>query len=520
MSGRLLRCAFSALTLIVVVAFTGCASSEEEAQKLLTLARLEVVAAQKFDPLPDSQIGPGAAAPPPREESKSLQLAHYQKAVELTNLIAQRFPDTLLGQGVATGTIDLGGVSLRELKDATIPELELRVRADGDPLSAAQVIIRSLTERASQVELQIALAKSLDIAGRVSESQSALREALLLTSGIPNPAERMQYLSAIAIAHANASRKSESLEVAFLALSSAKQVSDPEQRARALTDIALVYYTLGVEQRGYEALQSIQERARRAAALQEVSEKLLEKNLPHQALAASTVLFSTETRIQFLLSLARSAAEKESSATILLFLDQSIPLISKVASPQTRAEMLLAHAQLMRAARETDRASELLSQATTLASDETLTSAQLFASASLEFAEMGKSTQTSVLAQRALALLRRLPVDEGSSEARIQILVTSATALAADDEPTKALEALKLIEQDSDRARAYAQLARLSEEKGSSGFAKRFLQEAETLLPKLASPKDRTAVLLELRDSYLEAPRQRKTFCPCDSAGR
>ncbi len=506
-SDKVIRNLLRAASLLLVFACTGCTSSEEEAQKLLTLARLETIAAQELGTREPTRTPSPVGTAGQREDNKTLQLAHYQKALELTNLIAQKFPDTLLGQGVATGAVDLGGVSLRELRETTLPQLELRVKADGDPLSAAQVIIRSLKERVPQAELQIALARSLDIAGRASESQAALREALLLSSGITNPSERIQFLSDIAITHANASRKSESLEVAFLALSSAKQVPEPEQRARALTQIALVYYTLGVEQRGYEALQSIQDKTRRAAALKEVSEKLLEKNLPHQALAASTVLFSTETRIQFLLSLAQSAAEKESSATILLFLDQSVPLISKLASPEARAEMFLAHARLMRAAGSTERALELLSQATALAEEENLATAQLLSSAALESAELGKSSETLLFSQRALALTKRLPQSDESAEARIQVLLTCATALAAADEPAKAFDALKLIEQDGPRARAYARVARLSEEKGSSGFAKRFLQEAETLLPKLTSSKERASVLLELRDSYLELHR-------------
>jgi len=494
----------------------GCSSSEEQAQDLLSLARLEVRAAQGLDAsqgTSSSAASLSTTSPPllatvsGTSDRRTLQLAHLRKALELTSLISQKFPDTLLGQGISTGTVDLGGLTVRDLKETALPRLELRVKAEADPLLAAQVIILSIPERSTQAGLQIALARSFDVAGRVSESQVMLRDALLTASAITNPAERILHLSDIAIAHANASRKNESLEVAFLALSSAKQVTDPEQRANALTQIALVYYTLGVEQRGYEALQSIQNRERRAAALKEVAEKLLEKNLPHQALAASTILFNSEARIRFLTSLARSAQGKDSSASILLFLDQSIPLIPKLASARARSEALLLHASLLRSAGQTERSTELLSRATELVQEDDLPTAQLLSSAALEFAELGKAAECTLLSQRALSLLKKIPSTEDSDSERIRAIVTIATALATSDEPTKALDALKLISQEGRRAVAFAQLARLSDEKGSSGFAKRFLQEAQTILSRLTEQKERSALLLELRESYLQLNR-------------
>ncbi len=479
------RIARWSLTGAICLLLISCSSPEKDAEELLK---------QMQQAYKEGVSIPELESRAAREE----QLSAFERVLSLSQRLEKKFPNTLVAQGIEAGQIDLGGLSLRQLREVTLPLLRRDLLAGSDPLTAVRVLAERVSDPAAASKVLVDLARSYDNSGRGREAESALADAFALTSSIQDRTTRVERLSAIAFGHANSSRHTQALEIAFSALAEAKQVADLERRSLTLSQISLSYYLLGAQERGYEALLSVPDKTRRRRALAEVSSELLKKNLAHQVVAASTSLFNAEDRADFLLEQAELANTLGIAPGVILLVDQALPLFSRSRSAQKRWVRTIQAASLLRRAGQTARALELLQGVEPqISSDSSL--GEEAAKIALELAELNQSAEAIALGQRLTKEARKEP--RAKQDVVFAII---AQAFCVADEPQLSLPLLKDISEDSERVRALSEAAKAAKVSGSSGFARRMLEDAALTLAKIPDSESKVSLSLFLRDAYVD----------------
>jgi tetratricopeptide (TPR) repeat protein len=473
---------FSAL----LFTLSGCSSPEREAEALL----------KEMQHLYTEGRATTGASP---RETREQQLALYERVLSTAQRLQRKYPDSLIAQGLQRGNIDLGGTSLSTLRDLTIPNIRRLLLAESDPLTAVRVLTERIEDADGSTRLLIQLARALDQSGRSREADEVLDGAFVQMKSIPDRSLRVERLSAIAFAHANASRRAKALEVAFAALAEAKQVSEPERRANALSEIALSYYILGISERGYEALLSIQDRATRIGSIEHVSRELLARGLTTQVIAVSSLLIDPAQRASFLLSQAEHALSLDLSGAALSFTEQLTPLLARVPRGNTRSQLSIRTARVLR---EAARPKAALSIVRSLQNDlgDSADASVLLGEISLELALLNQPDESRALTQRLTSEIRRVPTDT-----RDQVIVLLARTLSTLDEPQQALPLLRLIEKPQARALGLVAAASAAHEAGGAGFARKMLEEAEALTASMSNSAVQIPVLHAIRNGFVEA---------------
>lgn len=472
--------------LILLIMLSGCSSPEREAEALLK--EMQSTYAQGRD----------SAGGSPRE-TRERQLVLFERVLSTAQRLQRNFPDSLIAQGLNRGSVDLGGTSLATLRDSTIPQLRRLLLAESDPLTTVRVLSDRIDDAQAASGLLVQLARALEQSGRSREADEVLDSAFAQVKAVTDRHLRVERLSAIAFAHANASRRAKALEIAFAALSEAKQVTEPHRRASALSEIALSYYILGVSERGYEALLSIQDRSSRISSIEQVAKDLLARGLTAQVIAVSSLLIDPADRASFLLGQAEHALRLDLSAGALTFTEQLNPLLARVPRGPMRFQLTLRTARVLRLASKTKQALSLIRALQSELGDDDGSIVEL-SEISLELALLNQPDESRALAQRLTSEARRKPTDT-----RGQAMVLLARTLSTLNDPQQALPLLRLIEEPHTRALGLVAASIAAREAGSAGFARKMLEEAEALTPSIGTLSTRTSVLHAIRDGFVEA---------------
>ena len=442
------------------------------------------------------------------EEHPQDTLKLYEDARELVEAIFAEYGSTKIAKQLQSGAATLDGMTVKELRTETIPKFRLMLKAMSDPMQLVQALIPHVPAALAQSQLAQMLVDKLIKAHKSDEALQQIKVALRGIDDIKSFPDQIAILLNLAKNYSELGIKDKTLELTFRALTLAKQIPILEVRQNILSEIALSYYRTGAEQKGFEAVRSIQDTRKEQESLRALANRLGQENLFTEALAVTRAIRDGPDKALFLMEIASQAVDQELCESVSPFTESATRLADTFSDRNEEAWLWLRMATLMHRCGKDVESLSILDKAVQ-ASGEGSRNVNLRATATLmsaladAYADLGQNETSFSLITSALPIAQK----ERSQEERDRILVDLSICLTKLGEYERSEKILSSIKTFREFARSRVARAKLYYKKGKTDEALSLLSAVKEKVVDQTDTEERTSTLLALRDSYFDLGR-------------
>lgn len=473
--------------LVMTLLGLGCASDDQRARDLLYEAKRLVR---------DGQSEEGSSLKD--ERSTRLALEYYTDAAAHLQKIKSDYPQTELAKALSESNVDLGGISVTVLLEDLLPAANRQMKAFHDPLYAAWLLANRSKDIAGRARTLVHLAQVLAHRTKRDDAHRIQAEATHAILQIADMQKQVELLCALAQSVFENGDLRGALDLAFNALGVAKRIEDSESRATALGIVATTYYILHVDQRGFEALQSVP-KDQQTEVIRRVTTDLIERKQSDAAANAATVPLAPEIRAPVLLTVAAKlveAGDRDAAVTAARDAEHALQSISG----NNKFELLLQYEALLRQLGQRDDALSTLTQAADLLPGRGSSAYPQLVELALRYATNEDFQSAARFLNNVLESIRR----PGTSSLNDDQLLKVIQATAASKLNSKADELAKMLHSPRTRVLAQLTIASQSLRLKIPDRSQSALQRARALISSVPI-EERTPLRISLRDLFLEA---------------